>query len=202
MKELCRNPVYILLVFAISSLYFVVSGLQFWITTYMTTVVGVPLQEVYTYFIITCLTAPSSGIILSIVIFNYIGGYNSKHAFNFCLSFGLLAVFVSLPVPYLNNWVLIMALLWMIFFLGALILAPLVGMMLNQVPQEGRATANSLATLCYNLFGYFPAPFVFGKVADLDKTNPILSMRFAMGTIVYWSILAASFLIVAIIIKN
>ena len=41
-KELLGNSIYVLLVLTISSFYFVVSGLQFWITTYMTTVIGVP----------------------------------------------------------------------------------------------------------------------------------------------------------------
>ncbi len=58
-----------------------------------------------------------------------------------------------------------------------------------------------MATLCYNLFGYFPAPFVFGTVADSDKTDPIGSMRVAMGTITYWSILAVIFLSAATMIK-
>ena len=58
-----------------------------------------------------------------------------------------------------------------------------------------------MATLCYNLFGYFPAPFVFGGVADRDKSDPVGSMRFAMGTITYWSILAAVFLLTATLIK-
>jgi len=51
------------------------------------------------------------------------------------------------------------------------------------------------------LFGYFPAPFVFGGVADLDKENPLYSMRLAIGTITYWSILAALFLLGAILCK-
>ena len=58
-----------------------------------------------------------------------------------------------------------------------------------------------MATLCYNLFGYFPAPFVFGGVADRDKSDPVGSMRFAMGTVTYWSILAAVFLLTATLIK-
>ena len=96
--ELCGNPIYMLLVMTISSLYFVVSGLQFWITTYMTTVIGVPQSEVFTYYIITCLSAPSSGVILSIFIFNWIGGYNSKYSVAVCLAFGLVAVLMVLSL--------------------------------------------------------------------------------------------------------
>ena len=98
--DLFSNAVYILLVLTISGLYFVVSGLQFWITTYLTAVIGVPLNEVYTFYIITCLTAPTCGVILSIFIFNCIGGYNSKQAWCLCWLFGMAAVAVSIPVPF------------------------------------------------------------------------------------------------------
>lgn len=36
------------------------------------------------------------------------------------------------------------------------------GILLNMVPQSLRTLANSVANLFYNLFGYFPAPFVYG----------------------------------------
>jgi len=199
-RELCGNSVYILLVLAISSLYFVVSGLQFWVTTYMTTVYSIPQNEVFTYYVITCLTAPALGVFLSILLFNCIGGYNSRFSFGICLLFGLFACLVSVPVPFATSYITVYILLWCIFFFGSFILAPLIGMMLNQVPKEGRATANSLATLCYNLFGYFPAPFVFGGFADRDKSDPIGSMKFAMGVITYWSFLASFFLLIATLI--
>ena len=158
------------------------------------------MSQVFTYYIITCLTAPSFGVLLSIILFNCIGGYNTKASYALCLLFGALAVVVSIPVPFATSFGAICALLWLIFFFGSIILAPLVGMMLNQVPKQGRATANSLATLCYNLFGYFPAPFVFGGLADSDKADPIGSMRYAMGAITYWSIPAALFLLSATLI--
>ena len=131
---LCSNPVYLLIVLAISSLYFVVSGLQFWITTYMTVVMGDPVSEVFTYFVITCITAPSIGVIVSILLFNCIGGYTSRGAYGLCLLFGFFAVLVSIPVPFATNCTTVYALMWMIFFCGSVIIAPLVGMMLNQVP--------------------------------------------------------------------
>lgn len=103
-------------------------------------------------------------------------------------------------MPFVTSVYSVYVLLWLIFFFGSFILAPLTGMMLNQTPKEGRATANSLATLFYNLFGYFPAPFVFGGVADKDKSDPIGSMKIAMGVITYWSIPAALFLLIATLI--
>ena len=131
---LCGNPVYLLLVMAISALYFVVSGLQFWITTYMNVVIGEPISEVFTYFVVTCVTAPFIGVIVSIFLFNWIGGYTSRGAYGLCLLFGFIAVLVSIPVPFATSHTTVYVLMWLIFFCGAVIIAPLVGMMLNQVP--------------------------------------------------------------------
>ena len=200
-KELCCNPIFLCLVLAISSLYFVVSGLQFWITPYLTTVMGIPEKQVFIFYSATCLSAPSLGVGLSILIFNCIGGYNTRKSYYLCFIFGCLAIVSAIPVPFLNGEWPVFFMLWLIFFFGAIILAPLVGMMLNSVPQRGKASANAIATLCYNLFGYFPAPFVFGFVADINKEDPIASMRMAIGTITYWSIFAAVFLLIAMLCK-
>ena len=133
-KELCGNSVYLLLVMAISALYFVVSGLQFWITPYLTTVIGVPQSEVYTVYITMCLSAPSLGVVISIVLFNCIGGYNTRAAYLLCLLFGCMALVAAIPLPFASQCPIVYSSLWSIFFFGTIILAPLVGMMLNQVP--------------------------------------------------------------------
>ena len=41
-SSLLSNSVYMLLVLTITSLYFVISGLQFWVTAYLTIVMEVP----------------------------------------------------------------------------------------------------------------------------------------------------------------
>ena len=47
-------------------------------------------------------------------------------------------------------------------FGGGLIMPVATGIMLNLVPQTMRTNANSIANLCYNLFGYVPAPYIYG----------------------------------------
>ena len=97
----------------------------------MTTVIGVPMGEVFTFYIATCLTAPLLGVLISIVLFNCIGGYNTRASYYLCLLFGCMAMISGIPVPFANSCAVIYTLLWCIFFFGSIILAPLVGMMLN-----------------------------------------------------------------------
>ena len=42
----------------------------------------------------------------------------------------------------------------------------LMGMMINTVPEHLKTTANSISGLCQNLFGFLPAPYVYGAIAD------------------------------------
>ena len=72
--------------------------------------------------------------------------------------------------------------------------------MLQSVQEERRATANSLATLAYNLFGYLPAPFVYGLFSDIFPADEKGSHRVAIGVILYWSIFAMAMMMGAMIL--
>ena len=75
---------------------------------------------------------------------------------------GLLAVSVSLPITYFDDPVIVGTLMWTLLVVGAFILPILTGVMLQTVPLDDRPRANSMANLCYNLFGYCPAPALYG----------------------------------------
>lgn len=68
------------------------------------------------------------------------------------------------------------------------------GIMLNSVDQSRRSTANSLATLGYNLFGFLPAPFIYGTVSTLGS-NEAYSSRWALGCIMSATIVTTILLI-------
>jgi MFS family permease len=131
----------------------------------------VPDSEVNVYYSFVCLTAPVSGVVISGCVYTHIGGYNQPKAYALTASLGFFAVIFCLPIPFLTSKYFTYALIWLVFFFGATILAPLVALMLNSVDQEKRTTANSMATLSYNLFGYLPAPFIYGATSDLFSEN-------------------------------
>ena len=55
------------------------------------------------------------------------------------------------------------------------------------------ATANSVATLGYNLFGFLPAPCIYGYVSTLGKSE-MMASRLAMGCLTWSSLLTVLFL--------
>lgn len=128
-------------------------------------------EEVYWYYSFVCLSAPISGVIVGGIMFSCIGGYSSPKAYALACLLGFFAVVSCLPVPFCNYKYMVYFLLWCVFFFGATIIAPLVSFMLASVEAERRTTANSIATLAYNLFGYLPAPFVYGLFSDIFPTD-------------------------------
>ena len=149
------------------------------------------------YYSVTCLTAPIAGVIIGGIIFGSIGGYTSKKALRLCCVLGSFAAINAIPIPFLTNKISVYLLLWLVFFFGASILPTMTGIMLNSVEVERRTTANSIATLAYNLFGYLPSPFVYGLFSDIIQGDEKTSHRVALAVILYWSVPAVIFTIFA-----
>jgi hypothetical protein len=55
--------------------------------------------------------------------------------------------------------------MWLLLFWGGFMTPQVVGIMLNSVEENKRISANSLAQLAFNLFGYLPAPTFYGFIA-------------------------------------
>ena len=62
------NSVFCGLVATMSGLYFVVTGIQYWITAYMMNVLGANAELAALYFVILCFTGPIMGVIAGGII--------------------------------------------------------------------------------------------------------------------------------------
>jgi hypothetical protein len=51
-------------VFSLSSLFFVLTGIQFWISDYLRTVLDIPQQEVFVAFAVVSITGPTLGVLI------------------------------------------------------------------------------------------------------------------------------------------
>lgn len=170
------------MVSAISILFFIVSGIQYWVSDYLITVIGIPKKTVFIYFATTAITAPILGAILSGVIGSKLGGYEGKFTFLSAVMAGFAACLIAAPVPFLNNFHLLVACIWLHLFMGGYILPILTGTMLHQVQADQKALANSVANFSYHFFGYMPAPVIYGAVCSLDIGE---KSRWGMGVLMY-----------------
>ena len=77
-QQLCRllsSALYMRLVFALSGLYFIVTGIQFWATIYMVEKVGANPLTVKTGFVLTSITGPLIGVFFGGWLIDKLGGY-------------------------------------------------------------------------------------------------------------------------------
>lgn len=172
---------------AISTLYYITTGIQYWITDYIQLVLGAPADETFQYYSFTCLTAPFLGLITGGLVLSKIGGYSSPNAFPLMFLVGFISVITSITAPFVDSKALVYTFLWLLLGTGAFLLPTMTGIMLNSVSETRRTTANSLATLLYNCFGYFPAPFVYGFVSSIGN-DIIKSSRAGLCCIMFASL--------------
>ena len=78
--ELLGNGVYIYTVMALSALFFVVTGIQVWVTSYIVIVIGKKQADVTPAFGVTSITAPILGVFAGGSFIDKIGGYKGDSA--------------------------------------------------------------------------------------------------------------------------
>ena len=58
-------------------MFYMVSGILFWASDYMRTVINEPKDSVTLYFGIVSLSSPVLGAVASVPVVNYVGGYRN-----------------------------------------------------------------------------------------------------------------------------
>jgi MFS transporter, Spinster family, sphingosine-1-phosphate transporter len=103
LRVLWKNEIYRYEMLSLTCLYFVVTGLQFWVSDYWRIVLHVEKETVFLVFsMITC-TGPTLGVVLGGLILDKFGGYTGKHAVDFILISGLLSSISGIPTPFLEQ---------------------------------------------------------------------------------------------------
>ena len=172
LRMLVGSALYMWLVFALSGLYFVVTGIQFWVTDYMVEVIKTPLVQVQTGFAVTSITGPLIGVIFGGWLIDKLGGYKDDSgasgvvALRACLFLGLGAVICSLvAAAWTEFWPTLIS-IWLVLFFGGAILPALTGLIINAVGEECRNMASSFSMFMFNIFGYGMAPVLSGAIGD------------------------------------
>lgn len=120
------------------------------------------------------------------------GGYDKPEALYACVGYSLIGTLSGLPIPFLNTFWPVVVLIWIQLFFGGAMVPPVTGIMLTAVPQKLRAFANSNTTTIYNLFGFLPAPSVYGfmlRFGDRAGLIFINSISFVGLIFLFWAVL-------------
>lgn len=183
LRLLWKNEIYRYEMLSLTCLYFVVTGLQFWVSDYWRSVLFVEKETVFLVFsLITC-TGPTLGVILGGLVLDKLGGYTGKYAVDFILVSGFLSSLAGTPTPFLESFPLTVVCMWLQMFFGGAIMPAVTGVMISSVPKSMRAVGNSIAQLFGNLLGFGPAPFLYGFVINLTGGD---TSRWGMALLSAW----------------
>lgn len=177
-QQLCKllnSALYMRLVFALSGLYFIVTGIQFWATIYMVEKVGADPLTVKSGFVLTSITGPLIGVFFGGWLIDKLGGYKDDSgqsgvvALKVCSYLGAGAVLFACVAAFsLDFWTVLIS-IWLVLFFGGAILPALTGIIINAVGEECKNMASSFSMFMYNIVGYAMAPFLSGVVSDAAK---------------------------------
>lgn len=170
--ELMHCRIWLRLTFALAALYWVVTGIQFWITKYMLEILNADPQAATIGFTFASITGPTAGVFFGGYIIDRLGGYKDEsgeaalNTIRVCCWFGVGAAFFAVPSALcMNFWVLLVS-IWMVLFFGGALLPPVTGVSVASVPPDIRAFSTSVAMFIYTLFGYAAAPLVCGLISS------------------------------------
>ena len=204
--SLFRLPGYKYLIGTMTSLYFVVTGIQFWIPSYMLVVISSSRPLVNANFIAVASTAPTIGILFGGWLIDYHGGFKTLEqrikTLKICLLFGFLSVCSAVALVFIRVLWQFSITLWILLFCGAAILPSCSGIVLSIVPDQLRPTASSLNLMIFNFFGYFLSLTLSGWMMQLliddGSCNYTCSRIWGFRMILSWSIFSLTFLALAL----
>ena len=166
---LITNKIFICMTLILCSIYFVGSGIQYWITAYLLVVLRSNPVDVLMYFSITAITSPLAGALVGGYIADHYGGYKGENlpvAVRLSFLFGILGFIFAIPIGFVNSIIYVIPLLWCFFFFGGCLIPTATGISVNSVNREYQSTATSFSQLIFNLGGYFLAPISAALIMD------------------------------------
>lgn len=208
-KILVTNWKFVFLTLGLSSMFFVVSGIQYWITLYMIEGLHADKLVVITGFVFLSTTAPIAGVLAGGNISDYYGGYkgeNALTAMKLCLSFAGLAFAFAVPASFTENVAVEFLLLWLLFFFGGCLVPSASGIIVDSIGKDLQSSASALSQFMFNFGGFFLAPVVSAAFMDRfqDKTEALtwgfrLTLSFSIGAMAF---MLAAFLVIQQESKN
>ena len=198
-KQVLTTPLYVSITCGLCSIYFIVTGIQFWMTKYLIEILEAEPLLVNIIFSIISITAPLFGVLVGGAFSDKYGGYKGDNvikAIKICIAFGLVSFVFAFPMGFLFQIIYLSILLWSFLFFGAAIIPIGTGIMISSVQKDCQATSSSISQLIFNLFGYFFSPMLTGYIMDKfsDKRQGFI---WGMRVVFWWVIFSLIFFIIS-----
>lgn len=184
MKKLLKSKMYIVGTLTMSIILFVSTGIQFWLTDYFINVLHFDRERVNIAYGVVSLTGPTLGCGYGGFIVNRRGGYENPTTVYAVLAFAATGIGCAVVIPFVDGFWIAAILLWLVLFFGGAMMPGLTGIMMASVPPYLRAFGNSNGEIIKNIFGYLPAPFMYGWFKSM------LGDRAGIKLIMFWGLWA------------
>jgi MFS family permease len=195
LRLLWRSPIYVYTTLAIAALFFVVTGIQFWITSYMTVTMDASFSLVLGSFTAISATAPVLGLLLGGWLVDRQGGYHGREGrartAQLCTYFGLAAAVMNVILVFVRSISGTMVCVWLVLFWGGAMLPGSTGLLLSSVPQNLRAFSAAMSMFVYNIGGYGAGEIFPGICMQLAKGrgyNQKATMQIGLDVVFLWSL--------------
>jgi hypothetical protein len=205
-RRLVTCKIYLYMSLGLAALYFVVTGVQFWVTTYFTQALEIPRTTVLIAFTATSVTAPVIGVVGAGFVMDKLGGYKGTtgmaRASKCCFYFALIGCVFATPailiqggsddgagIPRNGAFGIVIVCLWMLLLWGGAVVPIAAGLVLSAVPEGLQAFSFSLSICTYQILGYgagtfFPGLFI--QLLENNGANETTSLRWGFRLILFW----------------
>lgn len=201
LRLIASNWTYVFLTLGMSSMIFVASGIQYWISLYMTEVLDASHSAVTLGFFLISTTAPIGGVLVGGAISDYLGGYKGDNiglAMKQSLFFAFGGFTAAGFAGFCTNVTLDYFLLWTLIFFGAAVMPTGTGITVDSLPKELQSSGSALTQFMFNFGGFFLSPLtsaIFMDTIDDRKLALTWGFRFTLS----FSIGALSFIVAAFV---
>lgn len=164
-----KNRVFASVVLAMMSIYFIVTALQTFTTLYLRNdPFNASMNTIIAGFGATAATAPVLGVVAGGWLLDWVGGYkrNLELTAKFGCTFSSCAMVAAVFAFFATEVQTFLISIWFLLFFGGGIIPASTGMLMSSIKPEYRSTGSGVASICFNLGGYFLGPLVCGVVAE------------------------------------
>jgi MFS family permease len=202
LKKLMCNGVFITTVNALAALYFVVTGIQFWVTPYCVTVLGAGIGATGGSFVAISATAPTIGVVFGGWITDKRGGYQGYEqavkTLKLNLVFCFLAMVSCIMTTVFTTLGGVMPCITIMLFFGAAVVPSSTGIVIDAVEPEERAFSSAMSQMVCNILGYALSPFLSGFVAEYAGGPEGLGLKWGFRLVCWWGCFSFVFMVMAV----
>eukprot|EP00474_Spongospora_subterranea_P010444 CRZ10902.1 hypothetical protein [Spongospora subterranea] len=186
-RSLLTNGVFLWTTCNLTVLFFVVTGIQYWISLYLKEVCHTDVIQTGVAFIAISATAPTAGVLFGGWLIDYIGGYigpqQTIKAMKTNAILGAIAIASALVLMSAGTLTTVMVLVFVLLFAGGATVPSCTGILVTCVPSHLQAHASSVSQLAFNVFGFALSTVVSGLIMQLTS-----SRLWGFRSVLLWSL--------------